>query len=242
VILDPKKPGHRIDRVARQLRVHGVYLGEDEWEEALARGLTGDMDIPVELAEALAIYADEEHRAMMESLLLCGATDGDVKECLEIPPEVTRKYRELIFDSSVFRTRLDKMRYVKMCEAGIGREYKEQGLKEGLEFLKLTFGGGQYNVSAMAMLQKQLNKAYAMVCAIDINAVSTDQAKEVRQWAVGSTKAISQIPTALDVSNTENSETLLFALEMREDALAARADENIEDAVILTGKEVDDVQ
>lgn len=243
MILAAKDPHHILNRVRRQLRTQGQYLGDNPWEDALARGLTGDVDIPEELGEALALYTDVEHRNIVESLLLCGATDGDIKECLDIPLEVTRKYRQLIFDPTVFKTRLDKTRYADNCSEDQGQRLMLRGLKEGLECLKLEFGGGGYNVSAISMLQKQLNKAYAMMCDIDPTDVTTDMAKEVRHWALSSTKAVSQMPTALDVSNTENSETLVFALEARADELAAKAAEDSSEPInIMTGQEVDDVQ
>lgn len=245
MILPARNPHHVIDRIVRQLRTQGRYLGEDPWEDALARGLSGDVDIPQELAEALSLYADVEHRSIIEALLLCGATENDVKECLGVELAVTKAYKHLIFDSSVFKTRLDSMRYVSNLEDGNHKHLAQRGMAEGLEFLKLKFGGGAYNVSALAMLQKQLNKAYEMMCAVEPANADADFAKEVRQWAAVSTKAVAQMPTALDVSNTENNGTLLFALETRKDALISSVLESEKPtdgaSKILTGLEVDDV-
>jgi hypothetical protein len=96
------------------------------------------------VARALEAYAGDTEREIMQAWLIANATDAQVKEHLRIPEEVTRAYRHLFFDTTVFRDELDVLRWVREYKPSGTAEFGEGLLKnavmQGVDFLGWLFG------------------------------------------------------------------------------------------------------
>lgn len=236
-----RQPAHRALSVQRQVRATQHYAGDDPWQEGLARCMKGDLDVPKELAHAFGIYKTPEKQERIEALLLAGATPADVLECLELDAGVTKLYRHLFFDTSVFETRLDRIEYAESYPNAIlngrARAWKLDAVEEGLEFLKATFGGGNYNVSPQKMIQTAVNKSFLLLGRSRHYDVGGPENKEIRQWALTGVKGISQLPTAVDMSGQDNTGDILFELDRRKQIASEQLapKKHVDPTQILTG-------
>ncbi len=86
---------------------------------------------------AKEIYDEEFERERLQPWLIAGADDADIRDRTELPIEVTRAYRYLFFDVSVFRDMFDKQLWV----------HRYQGTPEGLAYLQKAV---LYGVEAIA--------------------------------------------------------------------------------------------
>ena len=86
---------------------------------------------------AKEIYDEEFERERLQPWLIAGAEDADIRDRTGLPIEVTRAYRHLFFDVSVFRDMFDKQLWV----------HRYQGTPEGLAYLQKAV---LYGVEAVA--------------------------------------------------------------------------------------------
>lgn len=86
---------------------------------------------------AKEIYEDEFERERFQPWLIAGVDDVDLRDRTGLPLEVTRAYRHLFFDVSVFRDLFDKQRWV----------HGYHGTPEGLAYLQQAV---LYGVEAVA--------------------------------------------------------------------------------------------
>jgi hypothetical protein len=92
--------------------------------------------VPV-IDRALEIYEETFERERLQPWLLAGAEDRDIQDRTGLPIEITRAYRHLFFDVSVFRDMFDKQLWV----------HRYQGTPEGLAYLQKAV---IYGVEAIA--------------------------------------------------------------------------------------------
>lgn len=238
-----KNPAHRALAVERQVRVTRSFTGDDEWQEGLARCMLGDLDVPKELAHAYSIYMSTSKRERVEALLLAKATPADVLACLDIEPSITKVYHHLFFDTGVFESRLDRIQYAEEFEAegpeDSGALWKTKALHEGLEYLKVLFGGVDYAVSPQKMIQQIINKSYLITGSLDEYGVDSGGGREIRQWALTGVKGISQLPTAADMSGQDNTGDLLYQLDRQKQISdgSRRVKDDVAPDQIMTGIE-----
>jgi len=89
------------------------------------------------IERAKEIYEEVFERERLQPWLIAGADDRDIWERTGLPTEVTRAYRYLFFDVSVFRDMFDKQLWV----------HRYQGTPEGLAYLQKAV---LYGVEAIA--------------------------------------------------------------------------------------------
>jgi hypothetical protein len=95
------------------------------------------MEMAPVIDRAKEIYDEEFERERLQPWLLAGAEDHDIYQRTGLPIEVTRAYRHLFFDVSVFRDMFDKQLWV----------HRYQGTPEGLAYLQTA---ALYGVEAIA--------------------------------------------------------------------------------------------
>lgn len=86
---------------------------------------------------AKEIYDEQFERERLQPWLIAGADDRDIWERTGLPTEVTRVYRHLFFDVSVFRDMFDKQLWV----------HRYQGTAEGMAYLQKAV---LYGIEAVA--------------------------------------------------------------------------------------------
>lgn len=95
------------------------------------------IELSLAIDRAKEIYDEEFERERLQPWLIAGADDRDIAERTGLPTEVTRTYRHLFFDVSVFRDMFDKQLWV----------HRYQGTPEGLAYLQKAV---IYGVEAVA--------------------------------------------------------------------------------------------
>ncbi|MFP4019429.1 MAG: hypothetical protein ACLFUH_09290 [Bacteroidales bacterium] len=88
---------------------------------------------------AFDIYRDEFQRELFEGLVIGGADPYDVNEVFGIPESAQEVYRELFFDISAFKTKLDLISYIENYPDKWGKEVKMRAYSFGPEFLYYTY-------------------------------------------------------------------------------------------------------
>lgn len=86
-------------------------------------------------AITFSIYKDPYQRGVVEALILSGADPIDVATAFDIPEESYKAFEELFFDSTQFRTKLDKISYIENCGADEHKDLKLWAFTLGPEYI-----------------------------------------------------------------------------------------------------------
>lgn len=96
---------------------------------------------------ALEIYEEEFERERLQPWLLAGAEDRDIQERTGLSIDITRAYRHLFFDVTVFRDMFEKQLWVHRYSAPggaegteVGQAYLQKALLHGVEAIAHTMG------------------------------------------------------------------------------------------------------
>lgn len=137
-----KKPGaHYTDT----MRAYWYYLVD---------GNSGDPDVDY----AASMYAScGVRRAIMVSLLLGAADPADILTVFDVPVRATQAFKELFFDSSVFKTRLDRLEFLEtMRDDPVAFEMAKRACAIGPEFIYFTYGNHMPSTEAQKHMVKKL--------------------------------------------------------------------------------------
>lgn len=243
---EQKEPDHRAASVVAQIHRHTHYAGIDPIEDAFARALLGADGVPAEVLSAAAMHYDPFHESKITPLLLAGATNKQLKAGLGLDSTVMDVYRYLFYDASVFASFLHRRKYIDTLRRASTdpdtRELLRCASEEGAECVMAIVAGGTFSISPAEMIRKQINKAYLITCKVDVADITSEFSAAAQKWALTGTKALSQLPTALDTSFTDNRDDIIFKLTQRQDKLLSTAtntstNEPVDTALIETGQE-----
>ncbi len=116
------------------------------------------------VAYALGIYAGNTEREVMQAWLMANATDAQIHHHLRIPEQVTRAYRHLFFDTTVFRDELDVIRWVRefkpSCSADFGEQFLQNAVMIGVDYLAWLFGRGEPTLAPETVQKHLMADAY----------------------------------------------------------------------------------
>lgn len=216
-MLTPQKPSFRYDRVHAHLRQTGVYTSDDPLEEALSRLLLGGDGVPMEVRRAYSMYRNPFKREVVEAFILARASTDEIGDVLEIDADVTRTYMHLFFDTSVFWDRLDAQVYAQEYptshDKGYGKQLKMAAIDHGSEYLKVTFGRGQYQVSPTRAVRESISQAYLYAKSASKYAVDHPRTKEAQKWTLAMYKGIDNMKNA-KLADGESAADLLISLKV----------------------------
>jgi len=138
---------------------------EDALERALYSLLKTKETDNEPVAYAAEIYTRESEREIMQAWLLAGATDGQIQENLSVPQDATQAYRELFFDVTAFRDRLDMLSWVgdyHKVHGGTpyGARLLQTAMTRGVDTLRWLFGPNNADVDPNLVLQNAMSDAY----------------------------------------------------------------------------------
>lgn len=88
---------------------------------------------------AFRIQGDLTQAEILEALLLSDCPPGDIVEAFGVPAKACDWYRELFFDTTKFRTKLDKISYVENYPDPFGKALKVRALNLGYEYVLYTY-------------------------------------------------------------------------------------------------------
>ncbi len=90
---------------------------------------------------ALEIYGEPFERERLQPWILAGADDADIEKRVGLPREVTRTYRHLFFDVSLFRDMLEKQLWVaRYGGSAEGLAYLQKAVLFGVEAVAHSMG------------------------------------------------------------------------------------------------------
>lgn len=225
------QPHHRFERIYTRLRQTGTYQTDDPLEEALVRLLLGETDVPEEVMRAYATYLDDYKREVVEAFLLAEAQPRDLHDIFRIQHDVIEVYQHLFFDTSVFHDRLDAEAYARNYpedhDDGYGRELKINAIQLGLEYLKASFGRGNYEVSPTKAVRELVSQAYVTTKLASKYKIDSPKAKEARKWASTMVKSIESLPDAQDIEGGKKKDYLLKLRVVQENSDRPDLEEDI---------------
>jgi len=150
-----------------QDRIDGVPLVEDS------------------LYRALEIYlGNRQSKYLIEALIM--APDGTTERICEVmraKKEMVELYRFYFFDSSVFADGFDIADYVSELENDRSRISKKQAITQGFSFVISNFTGQDLDLSPIEVCKRMQSYAYGMANQARGMVVTTEIAKEAKQWA-----------------------------------------------------------
>ena len=155
--------------------------------------------VPNELQYAWDKYNEQHERIIVEAFLLAGATSAEVCDATEIPVKVVEAYRTYIFDTCVFRDRLERITYVQRIATFVEPRYQryyDAAITCGVPYL-VWFLTGKCDMSAPEVLHQLMVDALFRSQAHRNAPMISDLSKQARSW---STHALSIASTIQRVS------------------------------------------
>lgn len=158
---------------------------------------------------ALVISNDSVSKEIIEALLLAKADSNDVTECFGITKEVLELYKELFFDVTEFRSRLDEISYLENYQNKVGKDLKIRAWTLGPAFIYFTYG----NTMPQTTEQKSLLKRLFMVSTYrameaQFNTINSQVSKQSMEWAKMMMKAYEVIDKLMR-DDQDNSKELI---------------------------------
>lgn len=143
------------------------------------------LDETYDYACDLARNADD--RDVLVAFFLCGATIEEITKSLQIPSPVLQLFEKLVIDASVFRNKLEKLRYA--------REYRQRATKQGSELIELGLTQGPFGlmyhflhghedlpVDTKAYARSMMQQAFYFGMLSRGNQIRSGVAKESLRW------------------------------------------------------------
>lgn len=123
----------------------------------------GEESLVAMVEDAYLIYVTREYRHVLNALLLGKATDGLVRDALDIGEGVMSAYRHLFFDVEVFRHALDVHAYIRGLDCSdVEREHYNVAVQQGPAVLAEKFRIGERKpVDPKEVMRTTLGDLYA---------------------------------------------------------------------------------
>lgn len=193
----------------------------DSRESALAARISG-MPCPVaEVAYAVDLYENEEHRPALDAFLLAKASLDVVSQTLDIPVAILETYQHFFMDVSVFRNKLELISYATHYESTpYGKELVRTAVTVGLDYLLWAYGGSAGQLDSRHVIRKTMVDAYFRGMAHKGNALTSNIAKESLKWWLTAIKNAESLEK-IDPHTTQDAvDELRIALSSHDDSLA----------------------
>ena len=183
--------------------------------------LSASEDLDEKYIIAFEIYYDHFKRELFEGLVLGEADPYDVDQVFGIPEESQEVYKELFFDTTAFRTKLDLLSYIENYEDKWGKEIKMRAYSFGPDFLYYTYAQLIPKSKSQHDLVKRifLTSAYKAM-AVNFTGPNSKINKEAMEFTKLMLKAYEALSKYQDDQADEDTD-LLKVLVKREKALSS---------------------
>lgn len=107
------------------------------------------------------VFQDQTLRVLIEAFLLSTDDDGKIAQALDMPPDEVEVYREVFFDTKVFRTQLERIAF--MQEFPEHHPYKKLysiALRHGFEALRWHYCQNRGEISPEFVVKSVMTDAY----------------------------------------------------------------------------------
>jgi len=206
------KPEHRFELVRQALA--DKKAPESGLERNLYDLLVGEEEDAI-VSKALDINQHDYKREVMESFLLSGASEKEIEEVLGIIEDVTKAYRHLFFDDTVFEDRLDRIEYANAyTKSDYGAKMKKMAVDYGKDALKIRMSSATSYVSPHKVQNEIRAVAYMLAQRAKTNPVDSYVAREALHWAKLALKAAESVEEEV----TSGMEEMSIALDAKDES------------------------
>jgi len=162
---------------------------------------------------AFEINKNEYKREILESLILGGASTEEIFITFGIDQNTTECYKEVFFDLTKVRSRLDLLEYIEKYPTPFGRELKHRAFSLGASFIFYSYG----KLIPDTGEQKQLLKRLFMTSAfksleMQNNSMNSKTSKAAMDYAKVMLAAYNAMGKILDDDNSGKEMGLLEIL------------------------------
>jgi hypothetical protein len=145
-----------------------------EYTQFLITGTTKNPDKDY----AFSINKDKFKKEIVEALLLSDANPDDVYKIFGISEVSLESFRGVFFDTTKFKTYLDKLSYIETSRSSFGKELKTRALSLGPEFIYFTYGKViPTDEEQKALLKKLFLTSAYKAMELNFNSVSSQASK-----------------------------------------------------------------
>lgn len=204
-------PTHRIDRIeGMDMACTSTSVLPDPIEDAIARAiLTGDTQVPSEVAYAVDVYMSEYKRTVVDAFYLCGGTPEDVHSVLGIPLTVAKIYARYFFDVSCFTDNLDREDYAanrtsSTSASDFDKLVIRAAMDSGKQYLFAKYGKEAYSVPVGEALTDVFRSMFCKHAELKTQQALTDGSKEQRSYVRALLQTASAIPAAQAYENKDD--------------------------------------
>lgn len=136
-----------------------------------------------EVVDAADLYADENHRSVLDAFILADSSPQVIEAVLGIKAAVVDVYRYLFMDKSVFRNRLELLSYAASYPGNThSQEILRAAVNVGQDYLLWAYGRGNVHVDARTIIRHTMAEAYYRGMAHRGNSVTSAITKESHKW------------------------------------------------------------
>lgn len=164
-------PRHRYEALASRRRIpetnherslfvalHGKELLD---KENPLRPWNPDQDIDTFLIYPMLVFKTDSIRSILEAFMIASDSDFLISQAISMPPEEVNLYRELFFDTSVFRTELEIMVFMQeIPEDHPYKPYYRIAYHQGLGALQWHFCRNKGEVLAQDVVKTLMTDSY----------------------------------------------------------------------------------
>lgn len=164
-------PRHRYDALFTKRKVpetnaerslYVVLHGKDALNKACPfRPWSEDHGVDPLLNYPLLVFKTDSIRAILEAFMIASKNDFAIAEAISMPPEEVSMYRELFFDTAVFKTELETMVFMQeIPEDHPYKAYYRIAYHQGLGALQWHFCRNKGVVEAQDVVKTIMTDAY----------------------------------------------------------------------------------
>lgn len=164
-------PRHRYEALLQKRRVpetnheRSLYValhGKDALNKVVPfRPWSEDQEVDTLVHYPMNVFRSDAIRNILEAFLIASKNDFSVAEALAMPPEEVNFYREIFFDTSVFKTELEVMVFMQeIPEDHPAKPYYRIAYHQGLGALQWHFCRNKGEVGAPEVVKTLMTDSY----------------------------------------------------------------------------------
>lgn len=177
--------GTRTPQTEAERGLYVILHGEEELNNAVPlRPWAPGTKLDPGLVYTYNVFKNPEIRFVLEAFLIAADNNADISEALAMPAEEINIYRELFFDTSVFKTDLELIVYLgKIPEDTEQKKLYKIAFHQGLGALRWHFCRDKGQIDADTVLQSIMTDSYFRSLEHRGQAVTSKVAKEASRLA-----------------------------------------------------------
>ena len=119
-----------------------------------------EIDDPMNIVPCLELFLDLYGRQLLEGLILNNHQNSEIAQKLHCSEEFLVIYRELFFDTSVFKLESEKINYIQYGTVPKDHAAKMELLTTGAEYLMAKYGFSKQDVNVRNVLAEAFTRSY----------------------------------------------------------------------------------